>query len=515
VARVASVQNINSWSKAGVMIRESLNANAANAFIAVTPGNGVTWQYRLNTTNEGGGTSWNQTTGLVAPYWVKLVRSGNILTGYYSPDGTNWTQQGIATNSMLSTLYAGLAQTSHNSSSPGTAVFDNVSVPCWQAPVIPSAPTGLTATVVTNSQINLAWNAVTNAISYNVMCSTTNGGPYTVIASVTATNYADTGLVGGTIYYYVVSALSTNGQSLHSAQVAATTPSSTCGTLIHRYSLSLTNGATVADSVGGPVWNGTLPDGGTFTNSGLILSSGSSQYANLPAGIVGSLSNLTLMAWVNLYSDATWNRIFDFGNNTTSYMFLTPQNGASGTLRFAITTNSSGGEQQINCTSTLSTGVWHQVTVTLNTNLGILYLDGVAVGTNTGMTLNPAILGITTNNYLGKSQWADPYFNGLFDEFRIYSVGLSSAEIAATAALGSGGLLSAGSPPISLARTGMNLTFSWPLANAGFTLQLRTNLASGTWLNTTSPVPQIAGGQWQVAIPLSQTNNSIYYRLLK
>ena len=45
IARVVSVQNIDAWSKAGVMIRESLNANAANAFIAVTPGNGVTWQY--------------------------------------------------------------------------------------------------------------------------------------------------------------------------------------------------------------------------------------------------------------------------------------------------------------------------------------------------------------------------------------------------------------------------------------------------------------------------------------
>jgi hypothetical protein len=49
IARVTSVQNIDPWSKAGVMIRESTNANAANAFIAVTPGNGVTFQYRPST----------------------------------------------------------------------------------------------------------------------------------------------------------------------------------------------------------------------------------------------------------------------------------------------------------------------------------------------------------------------------------------------------------------------------------------------------------------------------------
>ena len=78
IARVASVQNIDAWSKAGVMIRAEPGANAANAFIAVTPGNGVTWQSRSTT---GGGTSWNQTGGLSAPYWVKLVRSGNTIYG--------------------------------------------------------------------------------------------------------------------------------------------------------------------------------------------------------------------------------------------------------------------------------------------------------------------------------------------------------------------------------------------------------------------------------------------------
>ena len=96
IARVTSVQNVDVWSKAGVMIRESLNANAVNAFIAVTPSNGVTWQYRSST----GGTSANtNTTGLNAPYWVKLVRSGNTFTGYRSPNGVTWTQQGTSRRS--------------------------------------------------------------------------------------------------------------------------------------------------------------------------------------------------------------------------------------------------------------------------------------------------------------------------------------------------------------------------------------------------------------------------------
>jgi hypothetical protein len=517
LARVNSLQGGNGWSKAGVTIRDSLNADAANVFIGMTPSNGVVFEHRSSDDIPG---SWdNNVTNPVVPCWVKLVQSGSTFTGYYSTNGSNWTQLGTTTASLAGPEYVGLAVCASDNgtgyannpvTTTFTAAFDNVSAPSW-----PPAPAGLVATTAATNQINLVWNSFTNATSYNVKRSTTNGGPYAAAASgVTATNCSDSGLAGGTIYYYVVSALVSGNESANSAQAAAATLSPIAGSLAHRYSFSETNGTVIADSIGGPVWNGALPNGGTFSNGVLILSSSSSQYANLPAGIVSSLSNCTVMAWVNLNSTATWSRIFDFGNDTATYMFLAPQNGSSGTLRFAITTNSSGGEQQINCASTLSTDAWHQVALTLNTNQGILYLDGVAVGTNTSRTLNPAILGLTTNNYLGKSQWSDPYFNGLFDEFRIYNAGLSSAEIAATAALGAGGLLSAGIPPVSLARTGTNLMFSWPLANAGFTMQSRTNLALGSWLNITSPAPQITGGQWQMTLPQS-TNSSKFYRLVK
>lgn len=512
VARVVSVQNIDGWSKAGVMIRESLAANAANAFMAVTPGNGVTWQTRSSTGVNSGN---NNTNGLSAPYWVKLVRSGSTFTGYCSLDGTNWAQLGTATFTMAASVYAGLALTSHNNSSLCAATLDNVTAPGWPASQYP-APTGLAAAGVSSSQINLSWNALANATSYSVKRALTNGGTYAVVASgVTATNYPDSGLAGGTIYYYVVNAVVGGTNSADSAPAAAVTWSPTVGSLAHRYSFSETGGTSAADSVGGPVWNGTLPNSGTFSNGVLILSSSSSQYANLPAGLVSSLSNLTLMAWVNLNSNSTWSRIFDFGNNTTTYMFLTPQCGGSGTLRFAVTTNSSGGEQQINCGLTLNTGTWHQVAVTLNTNRGILYLDGVAVGTNTSMTLNPAVLGVTANNFLGKSQWADPYFNGSFDEFRIYNTGLSAAEIAATAALGPGQLLSTNAPAIGMTMTGGNLTLAWPLANAGYNLQSRTNLMLGNWVSVTSVVSQIVGNQWRVTLPPPGNAGPAFYRLVK
>jgi poly(hydroxyalkanoate) depolymerase family esterase len=218
VARVAGLQNVDGWSKAGLMVRESLAANSMNAFIAVTPGNGVTFQSRSST---GGNTGNIATTGLAAPYWVRLVRSGNTFTGFRSPDGVNWTQQGTATIALSSTAFVGLALTSHNNSSLCAAMFDNVNVPGWPNWTTPPAPSGLVA-VAGNGQATLTWNAASGATSYNVKRATVNGGPYTTVANVTTTSYANTGLSNGTTYYYVVSALNPAGEGDNCTPASAT-----------------------------------------------------------------------------------------------------------------------------------------------------------------------------------------------------------------------------------------------------------------------------------------------------
>jgi fibronectin type 3 domain-containing protein/regulation of enolase protein 1 (concanavalin A-like superfamily) len=220
VARIASVEAIDSWSKAGIMIRASTNANAANAFIGVTPGNGVTWQTRSTT---GGASGNSATAGLSAPYWIKLERSGNVFAGYCSPDGTNWTQQGTATFAMASTAYIGLALTSHDSSSLCTATFDYVTAPGW--PLLPGSPATLTATAG-NAQVALSWPAVSGASSYNLKSATNNGGPYAILTNLATTVYTNIGLINGTTYYYVVSALNGAGESTNSAPASATPQSS-------------------------------------------------------------------------------------------------------------------------------------------------------------------------------------------------------------------------------------------------------------------------------------------------
>ena len=65
-------------------------------------------------------------SGLSAPYWVRLVRSGNTFTSYRSSDGVNWTTVGSVTITMSSNVYIGLLVCSHVNATLNTSTFDNV-----------------------------------------------------------------------------------------------------------------------------------------------------------------------------------------------------------------------------------------------------------------------------------------------------------------------------------------------------------------------------------------------------
>jgi hypothetical protein len=160
---------------------------------------------------------------------------------------------------------------------------------------------------------------------------------------------------------------------------------------------------------------------------------GNNEYVQVPNGVVSGLHDFTVSAWVNPSANSGWSRVFDFGTGTGNYMFLTLSAGG-GPIRFAITTSGGGGEQQINGTSTLPLNTWSLVTVTLSGTTGTLYVNGQAVATNPNMTLNPAALGNTTQDYIGKSQYNDPYLTGEIDDFNIYSSALTAAQVAALAA---------------------------------------------------------------------------------
>jgi arabinoxylan arabinofuranohydrolase len=158
-------------------------------------------------------------------------------------------------------------------------------------PPPPAAPTGLSATAVSSSQINLSWTASSGATSYNVKRATVSGGPYTTIATgVTATSYSDTALSGSTTYYYVVSAVNAGGESANSSQASATTqtpppppaaPTGLTATAVSSSQINLSwtasSGATSynvkrATVSGGPYTTVASPTGTTYNNTGIAAS---------------------------------------------------------------------------------------------------------------------------------------------------------------------------------------------------------------------------------------------------
>ncbi|MEA3225529.1 MAG: carbohydrate binding domain-containing protein, partial [Planctomycetota bacterium] len=127
IARVESVENTDDWAKAGVMIRETLDPGSTHAFACVTPANGVASQSRIDT----GSSSFNTAEGgITAPHWVKLERGiSGAFTVSHSTNGTSWVPVSGAnpTNiQMASTVYIGLAVTSHNAGVTCQGVFSNV-----------------------------------------------------------------------------------------------------------------------------------------------------------------------------------------------------------------------------------------------------------------------------------------------------------------------------------------------------------------------------------------------------
>ena len=167
------------------------------------------------------------------------------------------------TYAAASTYTVSLTVTDNGGATNSTSKSVTVAATCTP----PAAPTGVTATAASATQINVAWTASAGATSYTILRSTTSGGPYSSVGTSTTTSFSDTTASCNTTYFYVVTASNGTCSSGNSAQASATTNACAGNVLTKDVPVTGISGATGNDQF----WTMSVPAGATnlkFTTSG-------------------------------------------------------------------------------------------------------------------------------------------------------------------------------------------------------------------------------------------------------
>jgi hypothetical protein len=210
----------------------------------------------------------------------------------------------------------------------------------------------------------------------------------------------------------------------------------------------------IARSVGGQI--DLSANNGEVSGQDFSLPTTSGAYIDLPNGIISGAFNsgqaraASFETWATVQTNRTWSELFSFGlsnggenvsnaGDQTDYITLIPQSGAN-PQTFRITTHAANvGQEGFADTTPLATGMQHHIAVTADhndTSSGPngtlkLYLNNTLAASGPIADLIDLGAMIDDNNWLGRSQWNDPLFDGSFNEFRIYDHTLSAAEVAA------------------------------------------------------------------------------------
>jgi regulation of enolase protein 1 (concanavalin A-like superfamily) len=245
IARVASLTAAHRWSKAGVMIRESLAPGSRHAMALTSAASGYAFQRRSETgawsdhTDGGAGT---------APGWVRLVRTAARVEAYRSVDGSHWVSMGSAAVNMADTVYVGIAVTSHDVAVAATAVIDSLRITESAAAV--------------NKPPSVILNGPTNGENFTA--------PATFTVSAAATD--SDGTIAAVDFYANSSLITRDTSAPYSASVS----SMAAGTYVWKAVASDDLGAsTISESVTITVTGiDTGTDAGTGTDSGTDTGTG-------------------------------------------------------------------------------------------------------------------------------------------------------------------------------------------------------------------------------------------------
>ncbi len=283
----------------------------------------------------------------------------------------------------------------------------------------PAAPSNLKAELY-NASIKLSWTASesTDVMEYAVV---RNGS--LLARGLTDCEFTDNEAEQDSSYtYYVYAIDKCYNYSEPTGETTNNTITDEKGEVMH-----LTFSETLADATRNGNHCAVYGDT-TFVEKsdhvGISLS-GTDNFIQLPYTI-GSHDALTISCWIYYRGGGEWQRVFDFGNGTDQYMFLTTNTGSG--PRFAI--KNGGEEETVDAGTRLISNRWYHMAVTLGEGKASIYLNGELKGENDGISIKSSDIRPVLN-YIGRSQYAaDPYMKAYVDDFIVYNYVLSAEEIA-------------------------------------------------------------------------------------
>jgi len=484
IARVESVQDTDPWAKAGVMIRDSLDPDAAHAMAALTPGNGVWFGRR---TTAGNTSDSDSQAGLTAPYWVKLERTiGGLVRAYYSPDGNSWTQLGpsIPIN-MNIPMYIGLAVTSHNSGLACEAKFSNVTsngVGAWTNQDI-----GMTSNEAASMYVAVSNNNGTTGTVYHENPDATLINTWTQW-NVDLKEFSDQGVdltdvnsisigfgdksnpqpggsgkmfiddislyqpryvpdkvtplkadfTGDGVVDFKDLQIMINDWLQSDYTVAATTPQPAVSWWKFDNNTS--------DSAGGN--SGTTRGNPTYAagNSGQAISLDGDDYVDFgnPTTLDFGTGDWTISAWIKTAQSGTGDEnkgtVFANGADQTGGIRYTIAINEVTSGLMTLTTDDDATKAQATGNTAVNDDAWHHVAGMRKATQLLIYVDGVLDGTGTvpagydlsGTTQSNAYVGVITDNRDGS---LIKYFTGLIDDVQIYDYALSETDLLSAAGM--------------------------------------------------------------------------------